>query len=145
MKKIIDPAGDWTHNVWIWKWYILPIRYGSFCLTLSNLYLSPLSKQLKFSVLPLILPVFPSWVDEIAKSRPDMNIKVTAFTESEKWSNTRWLANNKSADHSAHPRSLTHFFSKVGNFYSYFNHNRVMWSLGPVVIIFCKYFLMLIF
>ena len=31
---------------------------------------------------------FASWVDEIAKSRPDMNIKVTAFTESEKWSNT---------------------------------------------------------
>ena len=51
---------------------------------LSNLYLLNLSKQLKFSVLPLILPVFPSWVDEIAKSRPDMNIKVTAFTESEK-------------------------------------------------------------
>ena len=55
---------------------------------MSNLYLLTLSKQLKFSVLPLIimLPVFPSWVDEIAKSRPDMNIKVTAFTESKKWS-----------------------------------------------------------
>ena len=33
-------------------------------------------------------PDFPSLVDEIAESHPDMNIKVTAFTVSEKSSNT---------------------------------------------------------
>ena len=51
---------------------------------LSALYLLTLSKQFKFSVFQLILPVFPSLVADIAKSRPDMNIKVTAFTVSER-------------------------------------------------------------
>ena len=32
-------------------------------------------------------PDFPSLADEIAESHPDMNIKVAAFTESEKSSN----------------------------------------------------------
>ena len=32
-------------------------------------------------------PDFPSLADEIAEPRPDMNIKVAAFTESEKSSN----------------------------------------------------------
>ena len=32
----------------------------------------------------LIEPGFPCLADEIAKPRPDMNIKVTAFTESKK-------------------------------------------------------------
>ena len=36
---------------------------------------------------------FPSLVDEIAESRPDMNIKVVAFTVSEKSSNTRICLN----------------------------------------------------
>ena len=31
---------------------------------------------------------FPSWVDEIAEPRPDMNIKVTAFTVTQKLYNT---------------------------------------------------------
>ena len=34
-------------------------------------------------------PDFPSLADEIAELRPDMNIKVAAFTESEKSSNTQ--------------------------------------------------------
>ena len=33
-------------------------------------------------------PVFPSLADEIAEPRPDMNIKVAAFTVSEKSINT---------------------------------------------------------
>ena len=33
-------------------------------------------------------PVFPSLADEIAEPHPDMNIKVAAFTVSEKSSNT---------------------------------------------------------
>ena len=33
-------------------------------------------------------PDFPSLADEIAEPRPDMNIKVAAFTESEKSINT---------------------------------------------------------
>ena len=33
-------------------------------------------------------PDFPSLADEIAEARPDMNIKVAAFTVSEKSSNT---------------------------------------------------------
>ena len=33
-------------------------------------------------------PDFPSLADEIAEPHPDMNIKVTPFTVSEKWSNT---------------------------------------------------------
>ena len=36
-----------------------------------------------------IKPDFPSSADEIAEPRPDMNIKVTAFTVSEKTSNLR--------------------------------------------------------
>ena len=36
----------------------------------------------------LIKPDFPSLTDEIAEPRPDMNIKVTAFTVSEKSINT---------------------------------------------------------
>ena len=36
----------------------------------------------------LIKPDFPSLADEIAKPHPDMNIKVAAFTVSEKSSNT---------------------------------------------------------
>ena len=36
----------------------------------------------------LITPDFPSLVDEIAGPHPDMNIKVAAFTVSEKSSNT---------------------------------------------------------
>ena len=36
----------------------------------------------------IIKPDFPSLADEIAKPRPDMNIKVAAFTVSEKSSNT---------------------------------------------------------
>ena len=35
----------------------------------------------------LIKPDFPSLADEIAKTRPDMNIKAAAFTVSEKSSN----------------------------------------------------------
>ena len=34
------------------------------------------------------IPDFPSVVDEIAEPRPDMNIKVTAFTVNEKSINT---------------------------------------------------------
>ena len=34
-------------------------------------------------------PDFPSLADEIAEPRPDMNIKVAAFTVSEKSSNTK--------------------------------------------------------
>ena len=37
-----------------------------------------------------IKPDFPSLADEIAEPHPDMNIKVAAFTVSEKSSNT-WL------------------------------------------------------
>ena len=33
-------------------------------------------------------PDFPSLADEIAETRPDMNIKVTAFTESKKFNYT---------------------------------------------------------
>ena len=36
----------------------------------------------------LIIPDFPSLADEIAETHPDMNIKVAAFTVSEKSSNT---------------------------------------------------------
>ena len=36
------------------------------------------------SILTLIEPDFPSLADEIAEPRPDMNIKVAAFTVSEK-------------------------------------------------------------
>ena len=36
-------------------------------------------------------PIFPSWVDEIDKSRPDMNIKVAAFTVTVKSYNTEVL------------------------------------------------------
>ena len=36
----------------------------------------------------LIKPDFPSLADEIAEPHPDMNIKVAAFTVSEKSSNT---------------------------------------------------------
>ena len=35
-----------------------------------------------------IKPDFPSLADEIAEPRPDMNIKVAAFTVSEKFINT---------------------------------------------------------
>ena len=35
-----------------------------------------------------IKPVFPSLADEMAEPRPDMNIKVVAFTVREKSSNT---------------------------------------------------------
>ena len=34
-----------------------------------------------------------TWLDEIAEQRPDMNIKVTAFTVSEKFINT-WSGNS---------------------------------------------------
>ena len=37
-------------------------------------------------------PDFPSLTDEIAESRPDMNIKVAAFTVSEKSSNIWWVS-----------------------------------------------------
>ena len=37
----------------------------------------------------LIKPDFPSVTDEIAEPRPDMNIKVAAFTVSEKSINTK--------------------------------------------------------
>ena len=36
----------------------------------------------------IIKPDFPSLADEIAEAHPDMNIKVAAFTVSEKSSNT---------------------------------------------------------
>ena len=36
----------------------------------------------------IVKPDFPSLVNEIAEPRPDMNIKVAAFTVSEKSSNT---------------------------------------------------------
>ena len=39
----------------------------------------------------LIKPDFPSLADEIAEPHPDMNIKVAAFTESEKSYNTLYL------------------------------------------------------
>ena len=39
----------------------------------------------------LIKPNFPSLADEIAEPHPDMNIKVTAFSVSEKSSNTRCI------------------------------------------------------
>ena len=38
---------------------------------------------------------FPSWADEIAEPRPDMNIKVVAFTVSEKSINTLYATLNK--------------------------------------------------
>ena len=38
---------------------------------------------------------FPSLVDEIAESHPDMNIKVAAFTESEKSSNMLLPSNSR--------------------------------------------------
>ena len=38
-----------------------------------------------------IEPDFPCLADEIAEPRPDMNIKVAAFTISEKYTNTRKL------------------------------------------------------
>ena len=41
--------------------------------------------------LPNYKPVFPSLADEIAKPSPDMNIKVTAFTVSEKSINTSYI------------------------------------------------------
>ena len=40
-------------------------------------------------------PDFPSIADEIAEPHPDMNIKVAAFTESEKSSNTYQIKVNK--------------------------------------------------
>ena len=40
----------------------------------------------------LMEPDFPSLADEIAKPRPDLNIKVTAFTVSEKSINTKLQA-----------------------------------------------------
>ena len=40
------------------------------------------------SLLTLYQPNFPSLADEIAEPRPDMNIKVDAFTVSEKSINT---------------------------------------------------------
>ena len=36
-------------------------------------------------------PDFPHIADELAEPRPDMNIKVAAFTVSEKSSNTFWV------------------------------------------------------
>ena len=39
-------------------------------------------------------PDFPSLADEIAEPHPDMNIKVTAFTVSEKSSNTMHIWQN---------------------------------------------------
>ena len=36
----------------------------------------------------IIKPDFPSWADKIAEPRPNMNIKVAAFTVSEKSINT---------------------------------------------------------
>ena len=40
----------------------------------------------------IIKPDFPSLADEIAEPHPDMNIKVAAFTVSEKSSNTLYLS-----------------------------------------------------
>ena len=40
------------------------------------------------NLLFLIEPDFPCLADEIAEPRPDMNIKVAAFTVSEKYINT---------------------------------------------------------
>ena len=40
----------------------------------------------------LIKPDFPSLADEIAEPHPDMNIKVAAFTVSEKSSNTDYAS-----------------------------------------------------
>ena len=40
-------------------------------------------------------PDFPSLVDEIAEPHPDMNIKVAAFTVSEKSSNTKVAASQE--------------------------------------------------
>ena len=34
-------------------------------------------------MLTLILPDLPSWADEIVEPRPDMNIKVAAYTVNE--------------------------------------------------------------
>ena len=40
----------------------------------------------------LIKPNFPSLADEIAEPHPDMNIKVAAFTVSEKSSNIKFIS-----------------------------------------------------
>ena len=40
-------------------------------------------------------PDFPSLANEIAEPRPDMNIKVTAFTVNEKSINTFWKHYNR--------------------------------------------------
>ena len=49
------------------------------------------SKSLKPLYQIKLKPDFPSLADEIAEPHPDINIKVAAFTVSEKSSNTRML------------------------------------------------------
>ena len=50
----------------------------------------------------LIKPDFPCLADEIAEPRPDMNIKVAAFTVSEKSSNTCTCISLPEATHCDH-------------------------------------------
>ena len=51
------------------------------------------SKSLVFTLYQIInKPDFPSLADEIAEPRPDMNIKVAAFTVSEKSSNIKAIS-----------------------------------------------------
>ena len=45
-------------------------------------------------MLTLILPDIPSWADEIAKPCPDMNIKVAAFTVTQKLNYTHLVVSS---------------------------------------------------